>query len=453
MHTLEQLKSGQLKGIKRLKIASGLTDFPAEILELADSLEILDLTGNHLIQLPDDLVKLKKLRIAFFSENDFDHFPPVLAQCPHLEMIGFKANRISFIAEDAIPAQVRWLILTNNQIEYLPKSIGKCHRLQKCMLAGNKLTELPTEMAACRNLQLLRISANQLETLPRWLFSLPHLSWLAFSGNPCCPLQQTDNTLQELDWADFELDTRLGEGASGVIYKAHWRHADVDKNAAQVAIKIFKGEVTSDGSPADELNACIAAGTHPNFVQVLGKICNHPEQKQGLVLNLIPPSFKNLGGPPSFETCTRDTYPGGTSFSLTAALAIAAGVAAAAAHLHTQNVMHGDLYAHNVLINEQAYPILGDFGAATSYGNSITAWAPALERIEVRAFGYLLDDLLTHLAPADTDQATCLALVQLKEACLQEDVLQRPGFRQIAEKLEQAAKMHRQATAVTDGYQ
>jgi Leucine-rich repeat (LRR) protein len=59
MHTLSQLKSGELAGITRLKISENLTCFPVEILSLADSLEILDLSDNQLTALPNELVKLK----------------------------------------------------------------------------------------------------------------------------------------------------------------------------------------------------------------------------------------------------------------------------------------------------------------------------------------------------------------------------------------------------------
>lgn len=58
MNTLAQLKAGQLAGVTRLDLACGLTEFPREIFELADSLEILNLTGNALSSLPDDLHRL-----------------------------------------------------------------------------------------------------------------------------------------------------------------------------------------------------------------------------------------------------------------------------------------------------------------------------------------------------------------------------------------------------------
>ena len=47
MNTLAQLKAGQLAGIQRLDLSCGLTEFPREIFELADSLEILNLSGDR----------------------------------------------------------------------------------------------------------------------------------------------------------------------------------------------------------------------------------------------------------------------------------------------------------------------------------------------------------------------------------------------------------------------
>lgn len=69
MHTLSQLKSGELIGTRRLTLSENLTSFPLEILSLADSLEILDLSNNQLTSLPKELSKLKKLKIIFASNN------------------------------------------------------------------------------------------------------------------------------------------------------------------------------------------------------------------------------------------------------------------------------------------------------------------------------------------------------------------------------------------------
>ena len=194
MHTLEQLRAGALSGVQRLQMRGGLTEFPREIFDLADSLEILDLSGNALSSLPDDLPRLRKLRIIFCSDNRFTELPAVLGACPALTMVGFKANKIRTVPPASLPAQLRWLVLTDNLIEELPDELGQRPELQKLMLAGNRLRALPAGMAQLHRLELLRIAANQLTGLPAWLPALPRLTWLAYAGNPFCEQREVAMT-------------------------------------------------------------------------------------------------------------------------------------------------------------------------------------------------------------------------------------------------------------------
>lgn len=430
-HTLEQLRSGQLAGCTRLDLACGLSEFPAEIFTLADSLEVLNLSGNRLSSLPDDLPRLHKLRVLFCSDNLFSEVPAVLGRCPALQMIGFKANRIRQLPAAALPAGLRWLILTDNQLESLPAEIGACGQLQKLMLAGNRLRELPASLAQCHKLELLRIAANQLSELPHWLLSMPRLAWLAFAGNPLCAQDElAEHPLARIDWAHLTGGQVLGEGASGVIRQAHWQTAD-GKNRP-VAVKLFKGAVTSDGLPGCEMNACIAAGRHPNLIGLLGQLDGHPQATPGLVLELIDASFSTLAQPPSLDSCTRDIYPPECRFSLTQVLGIAGGIARAAAHLHARAINHGDLYAHNIQHNAAGDCLLGDFGAASMYGRQSAGTATALEQIEVRAFACLLEELLERCTG---DPATLEQLSTLQEACNQPDPNQRPLFSTITATL------------------
>jgi len=437
MHTLAQLQSGLLKGATKITMSCGLHDFPTELYSLADTLEILDLSGNNLSTLPADFYRLHQLKILFLSNNFFKFFPEVLGRCKQLDIIGFKANLIETISENSIPCNTRWLILTNNRLKELPKSIGTCLRMQKLMLAANQLKELPIELSNCKNLGLLRISANKMTELPEWLLQMPKLSWIAFAGNPFCgDYNREDAGLKSIDWAEVTLQEKLGEGASGIIWKAIWKQGT--GNEEVVAIKLFKGAVTSDGLPDDEMNACMLAGNHTNIVRLLGKLINHPEDKKGLLLSLIPSHYTNLGNPPSFESCTRDVYEDGTSFSLKETIAIARDIASVAKQLHQKGIMHGDLYAHNILIGTDAHPLFGDFGAASLY-NTSDSKASLLEKIEVSAFGCLLEDLLTHTTYKFIHEKEYAVLWRLKVACMQETVEDRPDFNTIYSRLEALA--------------
>ncbi|MCP2088699.1 UNVERIFIED_ORG: hypothetical protein J2Y81_004786 [Paraburkholderia sediminicola] len=438
--TLEQLRAGQLAGTRRLKLACGLSEFPREIFDLADTLEILDLSGNALTRLPDDLPRLSKLRIIFASDNPFTELPEVLGQCSQLSMVGFKANRIRKVSGQSLPPLLRWLILTDNEIDTLPAEIGTCTQLQKLMLAGNRLRTLPEELAACSRLELLRLAANQLSELPAWLLRLPRLSWLAFAGNPFSEALETaaltDTPSADIRWDELKLEQQLGEGASGVIYRAALlaRHEHASR---PVAVKLFKGAVTSDGLPDCEMAACIRAGDHPNLIPVVGKVKGHPAGTHGLVMELIDPQFTNLAGPPSLESCTRDVYDADTRFELASVLRLAYGMASAACHLHRQGVMHGDLYAHNILHGGQGRALLGDFGAASFYATDDRDFRFALQRLEVRAYGCLLEELIDRCDLVAVEADIAAKLVALKENCLSEEIDSRPLFDEITAVLRQ----------------
>ena len=171
--------------------------------------------------------------------------------------------------------------------------------------------------------------------LPAWLWKLPKLTWLALAGNDESGLQlhrggahgdgsdsgsgsaggsassaggcdssagdSPDDGIPAVLWSDLLIQEKLGEGASGVIYKAIWSSCNVapitlgsatmdtkipgsglgqgagpgsvgagtgqqlgeEKAPLEVAVKLFKGGKTSDGLPEDEMKAAQAAGGHP----------------------------------------------------------------------------------------------------------------------------------------------------------------------------------------------
>jgi len=422
INTLAQLKAGQLAGTTRLDLACGLTEFPREIFELADSLEILNLTGNALSSLPDDLHRLRHLRVLFCSDNAFTELPECLGRCAKLSMISFKANRIGHVPAAALPPQLRWLILTDNCISQLPDELGQRPLLQKLMLAGNQLTQLPPSLAQCENLELIRIASNRLTHLPQWLLTLPSLTWLAYAGNPVeMAVEVAADATPDIPWTELQLGEVLGEGASGIIRKALWK-----PRALPVAVKLYKGSITSDGSPLHEMQACIAAGLHPNLIKVEGRVSGHLDDQAALVMDLIEPSYRNLAALPSLASCTRDIYAPDTRFSLDVALHLARGIASVAAHLHRHGITHGDLYGHNILWNAAGDCLLGDFGAASFHATKDTLETKALQRIEVRAFGVLLGELLERV-----EGVVAKELVELQMSCCQPHVLARPSFDEI----------------------
>ncbi len=432
MAPLDALRSGALTSARELRLAGcGLTEVPREIFGLADTLEILDLSDNALTALPDDLGRLTKLRVLFCSGNRFERLPPVLGDCSALSQVGFRGCGLREVPAEALPPHLRWLTLTDNAIAILPDSLGRCAALQKLMLAGNRLRHLPGSLAGAPRLEVVRLSANLFENLPDWLPDLPRLAWLAWAGNPGAEPVATADFGAEASWAALAPGALLGEGASGQVYEADW--STPNRTTQRVAVKLFKGALTSDGLPACEMAASLAAGEHPNLVGGLTRVAGHPTGAEGLVMPLLPRHWRVLAAPPSLETCSRDVYDPALRLPLAAALRIAADIGAAAVHLHAVGLLHGDLYAHNILWDGgKGAAALSDFGAASGIGG---AQAARLQRLDGLAWGILLGELLEQCDEPVSDDLTCLQV-----ACVQADPSLRPP---LAEALA-AVQAHRQ---------
>jgi hypothetical protein len=181
--------------------------------------------------------------------------------------------------------------------------------------------------------------------------------------------------------------------------------------------------------------------------RIYGRLNQIPDEisnsGNALVYEVIPTSHKSLGLPPSFDTVTRDTYPPDRAFDLRTVTKIALSISSAAAYIHSRGISHGDIYAHNILLDtETGNAMLVDFGAGSMYplthpeGNT-------LQRIEVRAFGYLLEELIERIHPHINNEnengfQKCMTeLLAIKERCLLLNVSSRPLFEELTSLLQE----------------
>lgn len=112
---LEDIKDGKKPTHVDLS-NEGLSEFPRELFTIAQSIEVLNLGGNHLSQLPEEILQFTELKILFFGQNDFCHIPSQLGQLPKLRMLSFKANHVQTVSESCLSVNLEWLILTDNNI-------------------------------------------------------------------------------------------------------------------------------------------------------------------------------------------------------------------------------------------------------------------------------------------------------------------------------------------------
>ncbi|KAK4665291.1 hypothetical protein QC763_400680 [Podospora pseudopauciseta] len=449
-YDLEALQNGSLAnlGLTKFKLipTPSLTVFPDEIFTFGPSLTYLDLSGTGLSSLPPNFTtSLPNLKILFLSNCAFTTFPD-LSSHHTLEMVAFRHNSLTSIPENTLPPKLRWLILTDNRIPFLPSSISSCPNLEKCLLAGNNLSTLPPSLTQCQNLTLLRLSANNFSSLPKFLFTaFPKLAYLSFAGNPCSLSSRKAHKLPfgllDIPYSSLAISRVLGRGASGIISQAEWKPSPDSDFTEDVAVKMFRGSLTSDGRPEDEMEAVLLAGSHESLIGVVGKVTGYSEGeregvKGGIVMSLVPRGYEVLGLPPDLESCTRDRFTEGErGWEMGKAVEMLTGIAGAGAHLHGRRICHGDLYAHNILASkEDGHGLLGDFGAASVYGEE----EDGVERVEVAAFGRLVGDVLGLVeegGEGERERAMRRGLEELQRRCEDGDVEGRPDFDEVVEVL------------------
>ena len=443
----------------------GISELPDEIGTLS-SLEFLNLGKNPLSTLPSTFAGLTSLKILFFLGCEFTKVPEVLGEMKSLYMLSFKANKVEEVPAASIPHRtLGWLILSDNIIQSLPDTVGKCENMRKLLLAGNKLTNagLPDNMAHMTRLELIRLADNNLTEVPAWIASHPSLAWVALAANPATEAWAEDANARAMtsddvsssegaskvdvpvvDWSELGVDEDeppLGSGASGAVYAA------TDRNGSRTAVKVYNlGGKTSDGRPRDEMAASVLASRTGcrSIVRTTARFVKNEESQaegallEGLVMEYLDPGeWRSLGGPPSFDTVTRDVYPPELKLDAAEVVAVARGLAAAGAALHTCGCIHGDMYAHNVLFRSSKFngvpaAKLGDFGAAFFYppGSEI---GREFERTEARAWGIAATEALK-LWDGTGDRAPLDALKRLALECVGERG-KRPSFAEIVARV------------------
>jgi len=318
----------------------------------------LDLYQCNLSTLPMEMsTLLPNLNILFCMKNSFTEMPAVIGSCRNLEMVSFKSNQLTSIHPEALQSQMRWLILTDNQLTALPSTMSRCIHLQKLMLSGNLLTCLPDSIVYCQQLELIRLASNRLIESPmKLLQQLPRLAWIALSDNPflLSPTfsdgEKEDSTLDSADSSAsatsfssslldesqfYDTGEILGSGASGITKKYIWKQqvlvptittttttstsslcnhfvmskeekekavVDMEQKIVDVpvAVKTYSSTITSDGNPIQERRIALMTSY------------------KRLALPIIITDTTNISHCPPIQTVKQDTESSSSSSYLNA---------------------------------------------------------------------------------------------------------------------------------------
>lgn len=416
---LSKLTSLDLKGCN-------LTELPASI-KYATSITRLDVSENPALQtLPDELIHCNKLSILFASScKGINSLPVVLGKMPSIDRLGWRSGSLTTIDSHALPPNLVHLILTDNNITALndPLVFSKLSKIRKLMLSHNEIMSFGGKdgenISHMKSLELLRLGGNKLSKIPDELWNLPNLTWLTISGNPVMESFLKPSQVPYISLEDLQpLHQDLGKGASGQVSSYQY-------NDKEVAVKLIHG-ITSDGNSDDELAVygAVGDGTSNRIVGCIALLNRTNEGKQGVVMDKLPSNLRDFALPPTIIEVTKDRWDFKSKLSGKFVLNALRDVSTAMLYLHhTVGVAHGDLYAHNMKVDPNSgRTFLLDFGASYFTGPFQTK----TERLEVRAFGILVGELLELMVESETSLRE--KLTKLKQRCTDTKVTDRPSF-------------------------
>ncbi|CAN7136837.1 unnamed protein product [Brassica rapa subsp. narinosa] len=371
---------GQLPNLQYLELFSNnITRGIPEELGVLTELVSLELYMNNLSgSIPSSLGNLKKLIYLRLNNNALSgELPRSLTDVLSLQVLDVSNNRLtgdvlltgSFSQFTAVRFPPCPYFANNNNLRLLPAPpsevaldlktvIALSHFLKRfTWLINQGFFPLKKLFNASGIGAAVVIFSGGAIALAWWLRSRPHDSFFDVIGEEDLEVhlgQLRRFSLRELLVAtnDFSYKNLLGRGGFGKVYKG--RLAD----GSLVAVKRLKEERTKGVELQFQTDVeMISMAVHRNLLRLRG-FCMTPTERL-----LVYPYMANG----SVASCLRERPRGNAALDWAKRKHIALGAAKGLAYLHDhcdQKIIHRDVKAANILLDEQFEAVVGDFGLA-----------------------------------------------------------------------------------------
>lgn len=177
-----------------------------------NTISCLDLAGNNLKALPNDILKFTNLRQLSMGDgayggNKLTVIDGNICQLTNLRSLCFFQNTIDSISPNIVNLKnLEYLNLNQTKIKHIPTTIGELKNLQDLQLSSTEISTIPNEILKCT--KLTEIGLNNCEKLDfsqalGVLIQLPNLTNLNISLNKVSGLADKISQLKNLETLDI----------------------------------------------------------------------------------------------------------------------------------------------------------------------------------------------------------------------------------------------------------
>ncbi|XP_041003155.1 probable LRR receptor-like serine/threonine-protein kinase At5g10290 isoform X1 [Juglans microcarpa x Juglans regia] len=401
-------KVGTLKSLLSLQLPGNhiTGEIPKEFGNLT-SLERLDLTNNNLIgEIPSSLGNLKALQFLTLSQNKLNGtIPESLSSIPKLITLQLDSNYLSGQIPEHLFQLPKYNFTGNNLNCGINASLSCAS--ENGDSGGSNKPNIGVILGIVGGFAVILLLGVVLFILCKGRHKdYKREVFVDVAGE--VDRRIAFGQLKRFSWRELQLATDnfsdknvLGQGGFGKVYKG------VLADNTKVAVKRLTDYESPGGDQAFQREVeMISVAVHRNLLRLIGFCTTNRERL------LVYPFMQNL----SVASCLREVKPGGPVLDWPTRKRVALGTARGLEYLHEHcnpKIIHRDVKAANVLLDEGFEAVVGDFGLAklvdvrktnvtTQVRGTMGHIAPeylstgkSSERTDVFGYGIMLLELVT----------------------------------------------------------
>lgn len=225
---------------------------PENVMEPEDIVRI-DLSGNHLKEIPDNFGLLTKLIVLNLSNNKLTSLPESMKSLKLLSNLDIRRNAFEKIPQSILTLPLRYLNLNGNKISDI-SSLGRCSELRVLDVSANSIKEVGSSFKADNELRTLNLSSNFIRNIKSFIPTLGNVERLNLSNNLLESVPKEIGALKSLEEVEF-VDNRI-ESIDEAFFSLEVESADFSSNRlSELHLKGLNNleSITFDENPVEKL--------------------------------------------------------------------------------------------------------------------------------------------------------------------------------------------------------